>query len=78
MATTKKTQKKNALVMMQLEHLRKEAAYREDVPLHWMQSDHGKERALVNYVERLEADNKKLRAQARKLEKLVAVLGKCV
>lgn len=62
--------KRPPLVQMMLDSVKKQGDYYDDYPKHWMSDEHGKEYALVKYVEELE---KELAATKRKLKKAVKV-----
>lgn len=65
-------EKRPPLVQVMLDSVRKQGSYYEDYPKHWMDPEHGKEYALVRYVEQLE---KELAATKRKLKKLEKKAG---
>jgi hypothetical protein len=46
---------RSPLVQMMLDSVKQQGNYYEDVPKRWMRADFGMERALLAYVEQLEA-----------------------
>lgn len=50
--------KRSPLVQRMIDRLQKQGDYYEDVPKHWMSDEHGMERALIAYIEKLEKNQK--------------------
>jgi len=52
-----------------MDQVKHQGDYYDDYPGHWKLEEHGREYALIKYIETLESENKKLREQVKKLLK---------
>jgi len=52
-----------------LNDIKRDGDYYDDYPKHYLRKEHGKQYALINYIEMLEKENTALRREVIKLQK---------